>query len=108
MIKIHAFLKDKKSRMILTIHDELVFEIAHEEYELVPILANIMKESYKFKYLPLEVDIEWSDKNLAEKYAWTEYEKRRNEIQRVVPQESTNNTGSLGRENSASFDTRNT
>ncbi len=48
MIKIHeAFLENKfKSRMILQVHDELVFDVIKEELELVkPVILSCMKEA---------------------------------------------------------------
>lgn len=82
MIEIDKFLVPYKTRMILTIHDELVFEMPDDETHLIAEIVNIMTSAYAHKHLPLLVDVEWSDKNLAEKYSWDEYEKRRNKIQR--------------------------
>jgi len=87
MIACHKFLHENKlqSRMILTIHDELIFEIADDEAHIVPVLAEIMTSSYEHRYLPLLVDIEWSRKNLAEKQPWTTFnEKTRDEVQRSL------------------------
>lgn len=81
MVDCAYFLQHKKSRMLLTIHDELIFEVAYDEAEIVPQLGQIMELAYEHKSLPLVVDIEWSDKNMAEKYAWSEfYEKTRNRV----------------------------
>ena len=47
MVKVDAFLKDKKSKMILQVHDELVLEVHMDELELiekevVKIMENIV------------------------------------------------------------------
>lgn len=70
MVKCDSFLEKYKSRMILNIHDELIFEIAEDERYVVEELKNIMETVYPHKNLPLEVDIEWSNKSLADKEKW--------------------------------------
>ena len=47
MIKINNYLKENnyKSKMILQIHDELVFDLVEEEKELVIILEKMMEEA---------------------------------------------------------------
>jgi len=62
------YLKDKKSRMIMTIHDEPVLEGHKDELHYVPHgIKSIMESIYKHQYLPLTVGMNWSDTNLAEK-----------------------------------------
>ncbi len=47
-----------KSKMLVQVHDELVFEvIKEEEKDLIEIVKNIMENTYKLN-VPLEVDIE--------------------------------------------------
>lgn len=70
MNNIDDFLRDKESSMLLPIHDELVFEMSFDEIDLIPELINIMKSAYNHKYLPLEVDAEYSLTNLADKKPW--------------------------------------
>ena len=56
MIKVAALLRGKKSRMLLTVHDELVFELApEEEVELMPKLVDAMESAMPLK-VPVEVD----------------------------------------------------
>lgn len=59
MINIHHAFETKqfKSRMILQVHDELVFDVALEEVELVkPIIRDCMINAIKMQ-VPLEVEI---------------------------------------------------
>lgn len=63
MIKIHNYLAQEKlkSRMILQVHDELVFEIYQSEADTVPdIIVEMMKNAYPLS-VPLEVDSGISD-----------------------------------------------
>lgn len=60
------YLKDKKSRMLIQVHDELVFEIHESEYhEVIGDLKRIMEENSLG--LPLPVDIEIANPTWAEK-----------------------------------------
>jgi DNA polymerase-1 len=57
MIKIHEHLKDLKSRMIIQVHDELVFEVAETEIEKVKsIVVQEMENAYPLS-VHLKVDI---------------------------------------------------
>ena len=62
MIEIHKDIKEKKinAKMILQVHDELVFEIAEDEIkESIPLLKNIMETTHlnhKDFIVPLTVD----------------------------------------------------
>ncbi len=53
MIRCHELLRGKGSRMLLTVHDELVFEIAQGEESLVEPLRVAMEGA-----LPLDVPVE--------------------------------------------------
>ena len=67
MIKLHYFLQDKKSSMILQIHDEVIFKVANEEWdEVVPKVKELMEYSGLIVNIP--VDMEKSTTN------WTERE----------------------------------
>ena len=47
-----------KSKMLIQVHDELVFNVLDEELELVQsIVKNIMENTFKLS-VPLKVDIE--------------------------------------------------
>ena len=59
MIEIYDALNKKnlKSKMIIQVHDELVFDVVKEEKdEVEEIVKNIMENTYKLN-VPLKVDI---------------------------------------------------
>jgi DNA polymerase-1 len=60
-------LRGMKSRMILQIHDELVFEIHESEFSVVPELREILQNVFPFKYLQLTCGVDHSFKSLADK-----------------------------------------
>jgi DNA polymerase-1 len=57
----------KKSRLSLSIHDELVFNIHREELHLVPEIKFIMESTYPYKHLPLTTTVSHSWRSLADK-----------------------------------------
>jgi DNA polymerase I len=61
MIGCAELLANTKSRMILQVHDELLFEIHKDEKYLAPLLKDIMRKAYPHRLLPMDVDEEWSD-----------------------------------------------
>jgi len=70
MIEIHTLLSDKKSNILLTIHDELVIEIHNAESSLVAQVQDIMEDRETFR-VPITVNIEktttdWSQKHSVE------------------------------------------
>ncbi|CAN5433316.1 DNA polymerase I [soil metagenome] len=59
MIQIQNYLQDNKyqSRMLLQVHDELIFEIANEEEEFLPLkIKEMMQNAYTLD-VPLEVEM---------------------------------------------------
>ena len=61
MVKIADYLKDKKTRMILSIHDELAFDVANDEYfEVIPKIKEIMEFSSVLNRVPLKVEVAYS------------------------------------------------
>jgi DNA polymerase-1 len=56
MIDIAKILKDKRTRMVLQVHDELLFEFPEEERELLPQLQQAMANALPLD-VPVEVDI---------------------------------------------------
>lgn len=69
-IKICEYLKDKKSRFILPIHDELALEIAPGEEDTVPKKVKELMESVGdvIKWCPMVAEVEMTDTNWAEKH----------------------------------------
>jgi DNA polymerase-1 len=66
MIRIDTLLENKKSNLLLSIHDELVFEIHKDELFLIEKIKNIMEDKSTFR-VPITVNIEktkssWSAK----------------------------------------------
>lgn len=68
-IEIQEYLKDKKSRLILPVHDELIFEVVPEEEDEVPIkVKEIMEKIGKvLKYIPMVSEVEMTETNWADK-----------------------------------------
>jgi DNA polymerase I len=67
MVKIHKFLEDKKSKLLLQIHDELLFKIHLSEIPIVTTLKNVMENVYPYKNLPMTCSVSWSKKSWADK-----------------------------------------
>jgi DNA polymerase I len=67
MNRVDEYLTGRKSRMILTIHDELIIEVAYGEEYVIPEIQGIMESVYPHKRLPLAVECEYAAKNLADK-----------------------------------------
>lgn len=67
MNEIHELLKNYESKMVMQVHDEILFEMVPEELFLVPKLKEIMEGVYPFKHLRLTCSVEhsytsWADK----------------------------------------------
>ncbi len=63
MIDVHRSLKDEKfkAKMLMQVHDELVFEASEKEVErLAEMLKHVMGGAMKLK-VPLEVGVAWGD-----------------------------------------------
>lgn len=63
----HEFLKGKKSRLLMSIHDEALLEIHKDEFDLVPSIVKIMEAAYPFRHLPLTCSVSHSWKSWADK-----------------------------------------
>lgn len=66
-IDCYEFLKPHKSKVWLTVHDEIIFEVADDETHLVNDLKNLMTRAYPHRTLPLRVDVEVSETTWAAK-----------------------------------------
>lgn len=66
-------LKDYKTDLVLTVHDELILDMyPGEEVKLVKEVSEIMSRVYHHRFLPLEVDVEFSEESLARKRPYGE------------------------------------
>jgi DNA polymerase-1 len=73
MVKIHDFLKPYKSRLLLQIHDELLFEIHQTEKHIIPHLKYFMENVTKQRphdLLPYTVGIDYSETSWKDKKEW--------------------------------------
>jgi len=64
MVEVHDLLRDFESRLILQIHDELLFEIREGEEDLLPKIKETMEKAVELK-VPVKVDF-GTGKNWAE------------------------------------------
>ena len=69
MNRVDEYLLDKESKMILTVHDELVVETKRGEEFIIEEVKRIMEEAYPFKLLPQSAEVSFGE-NLADKHAW--------------------------------------
>lgn len=67
MVNLHYYLKKYKSRMILQVHDEILFEIHKDEKHIIPELVTIMKQAYKEISLSLTAGTDYSNTNWYDK-----------------------------------------
>lgn len=63
MNRLDDFLEDKASRMLIQIHDELLFEIAFEEVDLIDPIIKIMENVYPFRFIQLTCSMGYSLKS---------------------------------------------
>lgn len=60
MPQLHNFLTPYKSKMLMQIHDEILFKIHKSELDIVPDLVKIMEAAYPHKHLPLTAGVSYS------------------------------------------------
>lgn len=72
MNAVEAYLSTTHSRLILTIHDELVIELDDRDNEktVVGRVKELMESAYPWVKLPITVGIDYSEKSLADKQEW--------------------------------------
>jgi len=73
LLKVKDLLVDYKSNVIQLIHDEIVFEIADGEWDLLPKIKALMEDMPEFD-VPLPVDVEYTLTNWANKQSMSEEE----------------------------------
>jgi len=66
VIELYYFLEPYKSKMIMNVHDEILFKLAKDEYFLVPKLVEIM-ENVPGTKIPIVASVEISNTTWAEK-----------------------------------------
>ncbi len=68
MNRIDDYLRPFQTKLVLMIHDELVFEgPASEASEVIPHVKRIMESCYPAKFVPLTCGVDHSFKSLADK-----------------------------------------
>lgn len=60
MVELYAYLNAYKSRMVLQVHDEVLFEVHESEIHLVNELKTIMEKAYPHKNIPLTCSVAFS------------------------------------------------
>ena len=70
MVQMAPLFVGKKSRMLLQVHDELIFEIHPSEADLLNQCRRIMETAYPHKYLPITCGADYSFKSWADKVKW--------------------------------------
>lgn len=66
MNRLYTYLNDKRSRMLLQVHDSILLEVHKDELDIPAAARTIMEEAFPYKKLPQTCTIEWSAKNWAE------------------------------------------
>lgn len=70
-IEVSEFLKPYKTKLVLPIHDELVFSVSNDELHLIPKLREIMQDNSSIlKWIPMISEIEITHTNWADKEAY--------------------------------------
>ncbi len=57
MVRVHELLKGRRTRLIMQIHDELLFDLHRDEHELIPQIIATMQSALPLPHgVPLEVE----------------------------------------------------
>lgn len=67
MTECDRFLKGRQSKMLVSVHDELLFQVHKSELGIVPELKGIMESVYPHRHLPLTCSVSHSWKSWADK-----------------------------------------
>ena len=67
MVNIHEYLKPFKTKMLLSVHDELIFRLHKDEHHLIPEIQRLMSEAYTHKHIALGTGVELSNTNWGDK-----------------------------------------
>lgn len=71
MNELDEFLKPYKSKMVLQVHDEIMFYMAEGEEFLIPEIKRIMESVFPHQYIPLTTNAYTSRKSWADLEEWT-------------------------------------
>lgn len=66
MCSVSDYLADKKSKMLMQIHDELWFQIHRSELDIIAPIKATMEGIYASKYLPMSCSVEHSTKSFGD------------------------------------------
>jgi DNA polymerase-1 len=67
MVDIDQMLVGRKTKMLVQIHDELLFEGHESELSLIPEIVGIMESTYPYRSLPLTCSVSHSHTSWADK-----------------------------------------
>jgi DNA polymerase I len=81
MPRLGKYLKDKKSQMLMQIHDELLLEVHKKEFGIIDDLKEIMETVYPHKHIPLTCSVSHSLKSWEDKVEGPPDSAKGNEIQ---------------------------
>jgi DNA polymerase-1 len=81
MVRLGKLLEGKKSRMLLQVHDELIFEVHKDELYLVEKLQEIMETVYPYRHIPLTCSVSHSLKSWGEPVEGFPEDAKRNQVQ---------------------------
>jgi DNA polymerase I-like protein with 3'-5' exonuclease and polymerase domains len=63
LIELDRYLASRKSKILVLVHDENLFEVHNSELDIVPELKRIMESIYPPRRLPLTCSVSWSAKS---------------------------------------------
>jgi DNA polymerase-1 len=63
MVRLAEFLTSRRTRLVLQVHDEVLFEVADDEIGIVPDLKRIMENSFNARHMPMACSVAWSKEN---------------------------------------------
>jgi DNA polymerase I-like protein with 3'-5' exonuclease and polymerase domains len=69
---VHNLFKGTSANLLLTIHDEIVFQCKPCDIWLIPQVQKIMREAYPHAYLPMDSSVAYSTKSLGDLETWDE------------------------------------
>jgi len=70
MIEVYKLLSSLRSSMLFQIHDELIVEVHLDELHVVEKIKEIMEDCHRWFKVNLDVDVEYSTTNWADKKEW--------------------------------------